>query len=121
MNVQHEQLQARYSIELNNMNFHIAAYRNETARNWYKASKIGDLSLGAIIDSANGGDDSATALLRGEAEGEVNIKHNNRAYLAQGVEFTLEWEFESGNLNHNIETGVRLHQDEEDRRIHEHW
>ncbi len=115
MNVQHEQLQARYSIELSNMNFHVAAYRNETARNWYKASKIGDLSLGAIIDAANGGDDSATALLRGEAEAEVNIKHNNRAYLAQGVEFTLEWEFESGNLNHNIETGVRLHQDEEDR------
>ncbi len=115
MNVQHDQLQARYSFALDNIGFQATAYRNKTARNWYKASKIGGLSLGAIIDAANAGDASATALLRGEAEGEVNIKHNNRAYLAQGVEFSLDWKFGSGSLSHNIETGVRLHQDEEDR------
>jgi len=116
MNVEHEQLQMHYSIDVNNeVSLHATAYRNETARNWYKTSKIGGMNLSAIMDAANDGDESAIALLRGEAEGEVKIKHNNRAYVAQGMEFMLDWDFETGSVTHDFEAGVRLHQDEEDR------
>jgi len=116
LNVQQEQLQLHYSIDLNEeMSLHAVAYRNETARDWDKTSNIDGMKLGAIIDAANGGDAGVIALLRGEAEGEVKIKHNNRAYVAQGVEFMLDWDFESGLAIHEFEIGVRLHQDEEDR------
>ena len=116
MNVEHEQFQMHYSIDLNkDISLHATAYRNETDRNWYKTSKIGGMKLSAIIDAANDGDNGAIALLQGEAEGEVKIKHNNRAYVAQGVEFMLDWDFESGSVSHDFEIGVRLHQDEEDR------
>jgi len=116
MNVQHEQLQLHYSIDLNEeMSLHAVVYRNETARDWYKTSKIGGMNLGTIIDAANGGDAGAIALLQSEAEGEVKIKHNNRAYVSQGVEFMLDWDFESTSVSHDFEIGVRFHQDEEDR------
>lgn len=116
MKVEHEQLQMNYSVEVSkDVTLHAKAYRNDTARNWYKASKIGGMKLSAIIDAANEGDNSAIALLQSEAEGEVNVKHNNRAYIAQGVEFMLDWDFEAGDASHDIEIGVRFHQDEEDR------
>jgi len=116
MNVEHEQFQLHYSIDLNReMRFSATAYRNETARNWYKTSKIGGMKLGAIIDAANGNDADAIALLHGEAEGEVKIKHNNRAYVSQGIEFTLDWDFKSGAVTHDFDIGLRIHQDEEDR------
>jgi len=116
MRVEHEQLQMHYSIDLNKeMSLHATAYRNETARNWYKTSNIGGMKLATIIDAANSGDSGAIALLQGEAEGEVSIKHNNRAYIAQGLEFMLDWNFESDDVSHDFEIGLRLHQDEEDR------
>lgn len=116
MKVEHEQLQLHYSIDLNQeISLHAVAYRNETARDWYKTSKIGGMGLGSIIDAANGGNAETIALLQGEAEGEVKIKHNNRAYIAKGIEFMLDWDFESGSVSHDLEFGVRFHQDQEDR------
>jgi len=116
MNVEHDQLQLQYSIDLNkDMSFHVVAYRNETARNWYKTNRIGGMSIGGIIDAANGGDSSAIDLLQGQATGEVKVKHNNRAYVSQGVEFMLDWDFDTGSVTHELEVGVRLHEDEEDR------
>jgi Fe(3+) dicitrate transport protein len=116
MNVEHEQFQLQYSYDLNEeISLHAVAYRNETARNWYKASKVGGMKLGAIIDAANDGDATAISLLHGEAEGDVKIKHNNRAYVSQGFEFMLDWDFKSENVSHDLEIGIRFHQDEEDR------
>ncbi len=114
--VAHTQLQLQYSIDINEtLSVHAVAYRNQTARNWYKTSKIGAMKLGAIIDAANNGEVNSIALLRGEAEAEVKIKHNNRAYVSKGVEFILDWDLEQGAVSHDIELGVRIHQDEEDR------
>ena len=116
INVEHEQLQLSYAVDINkDLSLRAKAYKNDTARNWYKASKIGGMSLGSIIDSANQGDDNAISLLQSEAEGEVVIKHNNRVYTSQGMEFMLDWNFDSGESRHDLEVGVRIHQDEEDR------
>jgi len=116
MKVEHEQLQLHYSIELGEgTNLHAVAYRNETKRNWYKTSKIGGMGLGAIIDAANEGDVEAIGLLQGEMEGEVEIKHNNRAYVSQGLEFEIDWGATFGSVTHDFEIGIRLHRDEEDR------
>lgn len=116
INVEHEQLQLSYAVDINkDLSLRAKAYKNDTARNWYKASKIGGMSLGSIIDSANQGDDNAISLLQSEAEGEVVIKHNNRVYTSQGIEFMLDWNFDSGDSRHDLEVGVRIHQDEEDR------
>lgn len=116
INVEHEQLQLHYSIDLSyDMSFHITAYRNNTARDWYKTNKIGGMTLGAIIDTANGGDTDAIALLHGEADGEVKIKHNNRSYISEGVEFMFDREFDLSEVSHDFEIGLRLHQDEENR------
>lgn len=116
INVQQQQLQLHYSIDLNDdMRFQAVAYRNETARNWYKANTIGGMKLDSIIDAANGGEADAIALLQGEAQGEVEIKHNNRAYVSQGLELMLDWSYEHGSVSHNFDIGMRFHQDQEDR------
>lgn len=116
MIVEHEQFQLHYSIELNEgLGFHTVAYRNTTARNWYKTSKIGGMALNSIINAANQGDADALDLLHAQVEGEIKIKHNNREYISRGLEFILDWGLESDSVTHDIEIGLRLHKDEEDR------
>ena len=45
----------------------------------------------------------------------VEIKHNNRDYEAEGLQFTLDARFATGAWEHELEFGARRHEDEIDR------
>ncbi len=49
------------------------------------------------------------------AEGGVQLKSNSREYFSRGVQVRLDWNGELGGARHNVEVGVRYHEDEEDR------
>ncbi|MEX2367412.1 MAG: TonB-dependent receptor, partial [Pseudohongiellaceae bacterium] len=58
------------------------------------------------------------AILDGEldtAPGSIDMRSNNREYYSRGVQFGLNWDGVIGAVQHNIEVGLRLHEDEEDR------
>lgn len=49
------------------------------------------------------------------ADGGIQLKHNSREYFSRGIQLRLEWEGMLGGAKHDLEVGLRYHEDEEDR------
>ena len=49
------------------------------------------------------------------APGGIQLKSNSREYFSRGVQVRLDWKGELGGTHHDVEVGVRYHEDEEDR------
>lgn len=97
------------------------AYRNDFKRNWYKLNDVSANGNSASISSLieNPGDFpflfglvNGTKNFQGSA---LNVKNNNREYYSQGVQTKADYHFVTGSVFHDIEVGLRYHQDEEDR------
>lgn len=108
MNTEHKLIQLNHDIELiDNVHLGTTIYYNNFQRNWYKTSKINNLGLG------KGGIELASDFDNGRLNTALNvdIKANNREYLSQGIQTQLNLTLP----NHQLEVGVRLHEDYEDR------
>jgi len=118
----HFQLMATHYIRPSqNLTFTTKAYRNTFARNWYKldAVNLGKTSVSitniledpikyaAEYDAIAGNSNTIANALR--------VKANNRKYQSQGAQTVGNYKFQSGRVNHDIEFGVRYHEDYEDR------
>lgn len=118
----HFQLMATHLIRpLENLKITTKGYRNTFARNWYKldAVNLGTSSVSIsniLIDSnkyaneynaINGSSNTIANALR--------VKANNRKYESQGIQSVGNYKFNTGKLNHDIEFGIRYHEDYEDR------
>jgi Fe(3+) dicitrate transport protein len=97
------------------------AYRNDFKRNWYKLNDVSANGNSASISSLieNPGDFpflfglvNGTQNIQGSA---LNVKNNNREYYLQGIQTKADYHFVTGLVFHDIEVGLRFHQDEEDR------
>lgn len=97
------------------------AYRNDFKRNWYKLNDISangeSSSIANLLDNPND-----FPFLFGIVNGSqnytdpaLNLKNNNREYYSQGIQTKADYHFLTGQVYHDIEVGVRFHQDEEDR------
>ena len=125
---EHDQYMASYLVEFSsNFDMTITGYRNETFRNWFKTEALstqnGRVSWANAINAIN--EDPTTtgamyfqSVLNGGdtvAGDQIEIRSNKREYLSQGVQADFNWSFVLGDLDHNLEFGVRYHEDEEDR------
>jgi Fe(3+) dicitrate transport protein len=113
---EHQQYQFTHFAEFNK-NFAITTtgYYNKFIRNWYKLDKVSGTSITDVFtkhltDKLN--------ILRGESSGNLDIKANNRYYTSQGLQTVAKSQFEIGNTKHNLEYGLRIHDDSEDRFQH---
>jgi len=105
-------------------------YMNDFERAWYKLQDVrdgngGSASLAAALAGSPfyaGGREVAgsaglpLAVLRGEAAGVWRVRDNNRAYRSYGLEQLVEHRLETDSVTHDLELGLRLHRDYEDRR-----
>jgi Fe(3+) dicitrate transport protein len=96
------------------------AYRNDVFREWYKLQSVLGRGLAAVVSDP---DTYAAelAVLRGadSEDGALRVRSNHREYAARGVQSTLGLRFEALGARHDVEVGVRLHHDHEDRVQHE--
>jgi len=124
-NIQTEQnlFELRHLVELGeDTTLSTIAYRTEFARNWFKLNDVLNpgngsyVSIGTILDNPATwadqyawltGDDSPADALR--------LRNNNRSYYAQGLQSVLATRVEAGAATHELEFGVRVHRDQEDR------
>jgi len=118
---EHEQYQATYVIDADrNWRGEITAYRNVFSRNWYKVQSVGGESTSDIL-----ADPITYATEYGYVTGEtssddaIQIRANNRDYYSQGVQAKIEWDLGFGDTDVSLNTGIRLHEDEEDRFQHQ--
>jgi Fe(3+) dicitrate transport protein len=118
---EHEQFQVSYVIDPgNNWSGEITAYRNNFARSWYKLQAVEGTSIGSVLDDP---DTYATELgyLKGvtSPDDAISKRANNRSYYSQGIQARIDWGFGFGETDVAITTGIRVHEDEEDRFQHE--
>ena len=118
---EHEQLQASYIFDPgNNWRGEMTVYRNDFARNWYKLQSVAGVSISNVLDDP---DTYATELgyLKGDtsADDVLQIRANNREYYSQGIQARLEWDLGFGDTEVALTTGIRIHEDEEDRFQHQ--
>jgi Fe(3+) dicitrate transport protein len=120
LDAEHRQLQLRHLLQLSaGLDITTTFYRNELKRNWYKLDRVSSRGLDAVLVSP---EEYAAEyqILTGanSAPGALSVKANNRSYYAMGIETILGTRFRTGALAHELEAGLRYHQDEEDRLQH---
>ena len=137
IDTQHEQVILRYNFALSKtLSLSATAYNNAHERTWFKTEGI-DLdgspnaqdfsrtSWSSIIRAVNTG-----ASVRGfsparlqqildgsldTAPGSIQIRSNAREYFSRGIQLGLNGSGTTGALRHDLEIGLRYHEDEEDR------
>ncbi|MFW6077999.1 MAG: TonB-dependent receptor domain-containing protein, partial [Gemmatimonadota bacterium] len=120
MRADHRQVQLRHFLRHSSgVDLVTTAYRNTFARNWYKLGSVAGVSIADVLDDPT---DHAAELevLRGGDSGDDALvaRANNREYDSRGIQSALGLEYE-GLGAHELEIGVRYHEDEEDRFQHE--
>lgn len=125
MNTEHYQIMARHFALINdNVDVTTTLYHNDFARNWYKLNNLNtnlpEISMGNMSQILRDTDTYATefAFLNGSADtpdDALIVRSNNREYYSQGIESILGLNFDTGEVNQQIEFGVRFHRDQEDR------
>lgn len=120
MNADHQQVQLRHFVRFpTGVDLTTTLYRNDFARNWYKLGSVNGASISSVLSDPDAFT-TELGLLRGTEDGvgALNVRANNREYRSQGVQTLLGGSF-GEDVAHNLELGVRYHEDDEDRFQHE--
>jgi len=105
-------------------------YYTRFHRNWYKLNDLRNIdtdgdgtgdgvnqSLAAAIAGAGG--DVGLDVLRGDRAGTLRVRANNRDYYAYGVSIDPRIQFQTGEIEHELRFGIRLHRDYVERFQHD--
>ena len=113
-----EQQSITYKGSFGNVNVIATSWSNDYHRDWFKVDKANNgkafgISNGInnVIDAANNGNADAQGILDGTKAVEVKLKHNNRFYGNEGIQFQLSTDIG----NHSVTFGYRDMEDYESR------
>lgn len=129
---EHDQYMVSYYADLtDNFDLRVTAYRNEMARNWFKTGGFlmddplnpgssTRYSWSSVVNEINSGGSNAAyfqSILDGAdaPDDRIELTDGNRAYLSEGIQASFEWDFTVGEAQHDLQLGLRVHEDEEDR------
>ncbi|MEX0730043.1 MAG: TonB-dependent receptor [Aquisalimonadaceae bacterium] len=125
INTEHQQFQLRHYIApTDNVDITTTAYYNQFARNWYKLGSVqntpgaNNRGISSILsDPDDPNNAGAFDWITGNGQaGQVGfVRANNREYYSKGVQSQLGYLFNTGDIAHELEVGLRYHMDEEDR------
>ena len=108
INSEHHRTYLRHFLEVNkNTNIITTMYGNTFHRNWQKLDKVNNVSLDLVL--ANEG---LLNVARGRTAGSLKVKNNNREYYLYGIQSNLTHKAQMGEVEHNIEVGLRYHYDQ---------
>lgn len=103
----------RYAIQpTENLNIEATAYTQSFSRNWFKLRRVNDGNRNVGLSEALAGGGTALEVLKGRNSGRLDYRNNNRDYSLSGIEARLRYQFETGDWRHQLEIGLRLHQDD---------
>ncbi len=122
METEHKQVQLTHYIEpSDNIDITTVGYYNEFSRDWFK---LDDLDFGegrfrpsAVFENPEEYEE-VLAVFRGEADSiddALQLRHNNRSYESWGIQTIVGIGFNTGSAAHDLEIGLRWHEDFEDR------
>jgi Fe(3+) dicitrate transport protein len=114
----HEQIQLRYFAQPTD-SFYLTTtvYRNDFFRNWHKLQSVGGVGISSVLADPFSFPDELS-VLRGQVDDEtggLEIRNNRRSYRSEGIDVLLDWQIAGANIDHQLQFGLRLHRDSEDR------
>ncbi len=110
INTEQHRSYLKYSISpTDNLDLRLAGYYNEFERDWFKIRNVNGNALHTTLGPTGNPADLAT--LRGVIPGTLGYRHNLRFYEAYGIQFDGDYRFETGEIDHTLNFGVRQHQD----------
>lgn len=92
-------------------NLETALYYNAFERDWFKLDGLLDAGGNDISVRSGLVDPTRLAILRGQGEGSLVLRHNAREYESYGLQVRGEYSFETGSLEHTLGLGIRYHED----------
>ena len=123
MNNDGDQMSLTYAGSIGNFDVVASKWSNDYHRDWFKVDKANNsgitnadgTSIGTginnVISAANGGSTVAQGILDGTVATEVKLKHNNRYYTNEGIQFKIMTEIGM----HALTFGYRDMEDSESR------
>jgi len=118
MNNDGEQTSVAYVGDFEAFTLMATIWSNDFHRDWFKVDKANngkdhgvEDGIDEVIAAANAGDVNAQAILDGDLAVTVKLKHNNRFYTNNGMQFNLSKEIG----NHALTVGYRKMEDSESR------
>lgn len=117
MDVEQQQTSLRHYAELGaRADVTTTVYRQDVTRNWYKLDRVNGTGISAILaDPTTYAAELATIQGATSADDALSVKANNREYQSQGIQTVVGLSLGQGDIRHEIELGLRYHEDEEDR------
>jgi Fe(3+) dicitrate transport protein len=126
MEWEHEQIQFTHHIEFENFNATTRIYRNNFQRAWFKtngfaSSQGGDIpTLQQVLTNPNDELNHVYyQVLTGQTDSTLReivvVGTNDREYYSQGVQIDMAWDMSLLGLEHQLEGGIRFHEDEIER------
>ena len=122
MKTEHTQFMLTHTAKFNDyVRLTTTAYRNDFKRNWFKLDKVtanGEtVGISDLLENPTSFPDQF-GIVTGDIsteEGALAVKNNNREYYSQGIQTKFDYHFITGEVFHDIEVGLRYHEDEIDR------
>lgn len=112
----HAQYQARHFLARRAWDVTTTAYRNDFSRAWYKLQSVLGSGLAGVLSAPERNADRMAVLTGADSPANaLVVRNNNRSYYSAGVQSVLGFSLSGGPLRHQVEAGLRYHQDEEDR------
>lgn len=115
-------LMARYVVQpTRGLDVTLTGYATDFSRNWYKLDAVrapsGRVSLANTLNDPVRFADQYAILAGADSpiDNALELKTNRRAYYSTGVQGVVGWQGRTGAFGHDVEVGVRLHRDDEDR------
>lgn len=115
LNLFHNHVVLQHVIKpLKNLDITSSAYITQTFRDWGRANSFGTKSIASILSNP-AAEQTAYQIMTGQANGEIIYRSASRLYITKGLQTHAHYYLETKNIKHDIEVGLRLHQDEASR------
>ncbi|MCH7892257.1 MAG: TonB-dependent receptor plug domain-containing protein, partial [Gemmatimonadetes bacterium] len=116
MEADHSQIQLRHFWAGGNADVTTTAYRNDFSRNWYKLQSVLGSGLSAVFNDPDQLEEELSILKGKDSPVDaLKVRANNRTYRSQGIQTTVGKQFSLLGSGHDLEIGLRYHEDYEDR------
>jgi Fe(3+) dicitrate transport protein len=116
LETEHEQYQVRHLVARPRWDLTTVVYRNNFQRAWYKLDSVLGTGLSAVLAAPDDHADGFAVLTGADSAADaLTVRNNNRSYYAAGVQTVLGASLTTSQLRHQLEIGLRMHRDEEDR------
>jgi len=93
---------------------HVTGYYSYIFRDWARASNFGGQSINNIINNPNA-HQTPFLIMTGQADGVIEYQSAGRNYISKGVQANANFTFNTGEISHRLNWGIRYHTDQSDR------